>query len=579
MKSAMNTSKYISLTLMSAAVALCASAEDLKTEIKVDRTVVPTERAATRMSTVSPDLITPKINKKSLSLTEYTGTSQLTSTFDILSPASYPANSALSTQRGYAAVGYFPNFNLGASAGYSFIQNEHTRLGAWMQYDGNLYHGVGDYGERRLFKNNTFTIGADVNQKVGENSQLAVDVDYTTAAIHALDYDKDQHIDFGGLDAKWWSRLGNVGYHVDAGINAFGFARGYQSQNFTGGNVYDAPKSGEVVYSLKAGAIGHLSHETWLGVELGGEFQHFTNGNQLSKELTAYGSYYINGLTSRNLGLINAMPHYGFHIDNVTTCIGVKIDVPTGGANKSVHLAPHVTFDWNPSSQFAIYAKVDGGDQLNTLRSLYDVTYFLPATWVYDRSFVPVTADLGINIGPFKGASLELRGGYAKANDWLMPTYGTWAANANGLVAGITTFQALDIKGWHAGATLSYAYRDLVKVHASYDVAPQKYDRGYYLWRDRAKYVVGAGLEVTPIKPLSINLDYEYRAKRQTYTSAGVAERLGNVNNLSLGAAYKFNETVSVFANAENLFCHRYDILYGLQSQGIKGLIGVAVKF
>jgi hypothetical protein len=468
---------------------------------------------------------------------------------------------------------------LGASAGYSFIQNEHTRLGAWMQYDGNLYHGVGDYGERRLFKNNTFTIGADVNQKVGENSQLAVDVDYTTAAIHALDYDKDQHIDFGGLDAKWWSRLGNVGYHVDAGINAFGFARGYQSQTFTGGNVYDAPKSGEVVYSLKAGAIGHLSHETWLGVELGGEFQHFTNGNQLSKELTAYGSYYINGLTSRNLGLINAMPHYGFHIDNVTTCIGVKVDVPTGGANKSVHLAPHVTFDWNPSSQFAIYAKVDGGDQLNTLRSLYDVTYFLPATWVYDRSFVPVTADLGINIGPFKGASLELRGGYAKANDWLMPTYGTWAANANGLVAGITTFQALDIKGWHAGATLSYAYRDLVKVHASYDVAPQKYDRGYYLWRDRAKYVVGAGLEVTPIKPLSINIDYEYRAKRQTYTSAGVAERLGNVNNLSLGAAYKFNETVSVFANAENLFCHRYDILYGLQSQGIKGLIGVAVKF
>jgi hypothetical protein len=579
MKSAMNTSKYISLTLMSAAVALCASAEDLKTEIKVDRTVVPTERAATRMSTVSPDLITPKINKKSLSLTEYTGTSQLTSTFDILSPASYPANSALSTQRGYAAVGYFPNFNLGASAGYSFIQNEHTRLGAWMQYDGNLYHGVGDYGERRLFKNNTFTIGADVNQKVGENSQLAVDVDYTTAAIHALDYDKDQHIDFGGLDAKWWSRLGNVGYHVDAGINAFGFARGYQSQTFTGGNVYDAPKSGEVVYSLKAGAIGHLSHETWLGLELGGEFQHFTNGNQLSKELTAYGSYYINGLTSRNLGLINAMPHYGFHIDNVTTCIGVKVDVPTGGANKSVHLAPHVTFDWNPSSQFAIYAKVDGGDQLNTLRSLYDVTYFLPATWVYDRSFVPVTADLGINIGPFKGASLELRGGYAKANDWLMPTYGTWAANANGLVAGITTFQALDIKGWHAGATLSYAYRDLVKVHASYDVAPQKYDRGYYLWRDRAKYVVGAGLEVTPIKPLSINIDYEYRAKRQTYTSAGVAERLGNVNNLSLGAAYKFNETVSVFANAENLFCHRYDILYGLQSQGIKGLIGVAVKF
>jgi hypothetical protein len=579
----MNTSKYISLTVMTAAVALAASAEDLKTEIKVDRTVVPTERAAMRISTVTPDLIAPTITKKSLSLTEYNSTSQLTSTFDILSPASYPATSPLSTQRGYAAVGYFPNFNLGASAGYSFIQNDRTRLGAWMQYDGNLYHGRDINNDRRVFKNSTFTVGADVNQKVGDNSQLAVDVDYTTAAIHGVQYDNDQHINFGGLCAKWWSKAGSVGYHIDADIDAFGFARGYKSQVFAGGSYYDTPKSGEVVYSLKVGAVGHLSHQTWLGVELSGAVQHFTNGNTLSYNAEKAGnSFYINKLTSRNLGLFNVMPHYGFHVDNVTARIGVNVDLPTGGSNKSIHLAPRVLFDWNPASQFALWARVQGGDQLNTLRSLYDVTYFLPSSWVYDRSFVPVTADLGINVGPVKGASLELRGGYAKANDWLMPAHNAWAISKIGHVADITAFEPVDIRGWHVGATLNYAYRDIVKMHVSYDAAPQSYDKGYYLWRDRAKYVVGAGVEVSPIKPLNITLDYEYRAKRQSYTTTvktTEAVSLGNINNLNLGASYKFNETVSAFANAENLFCHRYDILYGVPSQGIKGLVGVTVKF
>jgi hypothetical protein len=586
----MNNTRYISLALLTAAVTFSAAAEDLKTEIKVDRTVVPAERAATRLSTVSPGLLSPTIKSKPLSLTEYSEASQLTTSIGHLDPAAYPAISALSQQRGYAAIGYFPAFNLGASAGYRFIDTDRTRLGAWLQYDGNSYK---DDKDTRL-KNNTFTVGVDANQKVGENSQLEVCANYTHAAVSGPQFisgdDKTtQHMNFGDVTAKWWSRLGDVGYHVDATFGGFGFTQPYYSPDFTGGTLskYQPAKAKDLTYTVNAGLVGRTSRETWLGLELSGDFERRSSGDVITMPgdaADAAGLYvFSNPIAASTLGIISVNPQFGFHFEQVTARFGADVDFATGGTGKKVHVAPNVLVDWNPASQLAIYAHVKGGQQLNTLRDLYDYTPFMPSAWVYDRSNVPVDAQLGINVGPFYGASLELRGGYSIARDWMMPFYAAWAKNGDALLSGVTAFNATDIQGWRVGATVSYAFRNLVKLHASFDAAPQRADRGYYMWRDRAKYVVGAGAEITPIEKLTVNIDYEYRAHRAcsyyTYGNAIDLADLGKANNFSLGAAYKINNTFSVFARGENLFNNKYYILYNVSSQGTKGLIGVTAKF
>jgi hypothetical protein len=587
----MNNSRYISLALLTAAVSFSAAAEDLKTEIKVDRTVVPAERAASRLSTVLPGLLSPTITSKPLSMTEYSEPSQLTTSIGHLDPAVYPAISALSQQRGYAAVGYFPSFNLGASAGYRFIDTDRTRLGAWLQYDGNSYK-VDDFVNK--IKNNTFTIGVDANQKFGENSQLEVCANYSNAAVSGPTYISDnnnttRHMNFGDVTAKWWSRVGDIGYHFDASFGGFSFTRPYYSEIILSDEpitVYQPSTAKDLTYSIKGGLVGRTSRETWLGIELSGDFERRSSGDVLTKNVddnSYYYPLYSTPIGASTLGIVSVMPQFGFHFDQITAHIGADVDFATGGTGKKVHIAPNVLVDWNPTSQLAIYAKVKGGQQLNTLRDLYDYTPFLPSAWVYDRSNVPVDAQLGVNVGPFYGASLELRGGYSIARDWMMPFYSSRAINGSAHLGGVTAFSATDIQGWRIGATVSYAFRNLVKLHASYDAAPQRADRGYYMWRDRAKYVVAAGAEITPIEKLSVNIDYEYRAHRAcsyfTYRTPTELVDLGKSNNFSIGAAYKINDIVSVFARGENLFNNKYYILYGVSSQGTKGLVGVTVKF
>ena len=50
---------------------LTATAEDLRTEVVVERTVEPQERAATRLSGVVPDMVTRSVTPTQLSYAEY----------------------------------------------------------------------------------------------------------------------------------------------------------------------------------------------------------------------------------------------------------------------------------------------------------------------------------------------------------------------------------------------------------------------------------------------------------------------------------------------------------------------------
>ncbi len=230
--------------------------------------------------------------------------------------------------------------------------------------------------------------------------------------------------------------------------------------------------------------------------------------------------------------------------------------------------------DWNPSRQFAVYARINGGEQLNSLRSLFDYCHFMPGMFQYQRSHIPVVADLGINIGPFTGFSARIFGGYAVANDWLMPTV-TRVANDY-----LLAYAPYDLKGWHAGVGLGYECR-FVKADVSAETASHNGDKAYYLWRDRAKYVLRGAVDVRPIEALTVGVSYELRSGRNYCDDwSGFNEiDLRSVSNLGLKASYTFTPAFTVFANVENLLNHRYYQTVGIEAQGLKGLVGVAYKF
>ena len=590
MNKTMTTLRSIAAIALSAA-ALASQAKDLKTEITVDRTIVPVEREATRLGSLTPQLLSSPVTMRRLSLADYTNPAEITRSASTLEPAAYGETFVLSPYKGYAALGYFPTFNIGASAGYKFIDNSRTRLGAWLQYDGYSYKPSGDGDSNGNYGNNTVSVGASLDQRVGSKSSLGVHAAYTFADLRLPDefLNNRQNVNAFDADLSWWSRAGLVGYHAKASFSHFGYGKDMTL------NIADENPDGYIATPYKAasenrfnfnGGIGFFGSSVAPrgGIEVSADFISRSNGLEtIAKETRP--DYFVNfaaPIAAGTLGIVSVTPYYAFHSGRLHGRIGAKIDLSVGGEGKKFHIAPAVMLDWNVASQLAIYARINGGEQLNSLRSLYDYCPFVGGLWQYQRSHVPVTADLGFNIGSFKGLSARLFGGYAIANDWLMPQFAE-INTPSSQTLGLTNYGAYDLKGWHAGIGFSYDWRSIVKADLSAETASNDETKAYYLWRDRAKYGINASVEAKPIKALKIAVGYQLRTDRHNYFN--VKDEifqpidLKSVSDLSVSASYAVTDAFTVFARGENLLNRRYFLVTAIQSQGIKGLIGVSYKF
>lgn len=588
MNKTMTTLRSIAAIALSAAT-LASQAKDLKTEITVDRTIVPVEREATRLGSITPQFLTSPVTMRRLSLADYTDPAEITRSASTLEPAAYGETLALSPYKGYAALGYFPTFNIGASAGYKFIDNSRTRLGAWLQYDGDSYKPSGD--AEGNYANNTVSVGASFDQRVGSKSSLGVHAAYTFADLRLPDQflNNRQNVNAFDADLSWWSRAGLVGYHAKAAFSHFGYGKDAMLNTLTAqtGNYETSlfKAASENRFNINAG-IGFFGSSAAPrgGIEISADFITRSNGlENIAKETRP--DYFVNfasPISAGTLGVVSVTPYYAFHSGRVHGRIGAKVDLSVGGEGKKFHIAPAVMLDWNVASQFAIYAHVNGGEQLNSLRSLYDYCPLVGGLWQYQRSHIPVTADLGFNIGSFKGFSARIFGGYAIANDWLMPQNAVTRYQETE-TAMLTNYGTYDLKGWHAGIGFSYDWRSIVKADVSAETASNDETKAYYLWRDRAKYVINASVEARPIKALKIGVGYQLRTDRHNYLNVRDESfqpiDLKSVSDLSVSASYAITEAFTVFARGENLLNQRHYLLTEIEAQGIKGLIGVSYKF
>ena len=560
--------KHLFLSAALFAVACNCGAQSLNKEITVERDIVPEYRDADRLR-ISPVVSLPQVVRQNLTYSFVDRPVGVT-------PSIYPlALQAPAIERndqfpGYAAIGYMPLFNMAASAGYRFIDNDKTRLGAWLQYNGITYHGdvaslTAGTKEKTMLRRHTFTLGSKLRQSTGEQSWLDAQIDYTYSRYNLPAYTlteggaltRNQAVNNLNVAAGWRHEDKSAfSYGAGAGFSRFAFVHG--SDELFYNRYYDAAAARQSNFTVNGDASLAFSDEST--VSLGLDFS-YLKGNDSFR-------YYIDGMpagllpTDLNTWLLRLTPGYHYTGANAAFDAGVRIDL-THGSGRAFHIAPDVRFSATPSPYFGFTVKAGGGEVQNSLASLFAVMPYMSQIHTYGNSHIPFTFDASVTVGPFKGAYAELFGGYARANDWLMPGY---------FHSGV--LQAFNVRGWLA---LGYRHGKLAQARVSAEVARSNSEdagKGYYLWRDRAKYVIGATAKVSPIDKLNINAGYSFRGKRK----AG-AYSLGSVSNLSLGADYAVNARTTVFLTGENLLDRKFYFIGGVPSQGITGLAGVTYKF
>lgn len=587
----MNTRYILPLFLLSASAAV---AQDLNKEITIEKEIVPEQRAATRLN-VPHSIITPQIRKSNLRFSDSDPDVRLAPGIVTLDPARTAAAVGAYPYRGYIDAGYFPVFNASVSAGYRLVNRRNTSLDASLQYSGFSYGSDSDDAAGKEIKtaDNSFDFALGVDHRFNEAQRLRASVNIGFSSVKrpgqaawTPDYTQFSQLKNGNtrgrLDAVWTSGDEVNNYRVDFGVGVF--ANSADSKSGSYGLLYK-PEFPDAIREI-SGNIGLGVNYGEMGIDVSANILNYNSFNQLAVMKEPAGADFGMGLlagSGKTMALVSLTPRYTHVSETFRARLGARVEY-TAGSRKNFHVAPDVSLSVIPSSAFAASLTVKGGEQLNSQEDLFALCRYVSPFAAYLTSHVPVDACLRMVVGPFRGASVELFGNYAVANNWLMPVMGSGPY-----------FMPTYMKGWRAGVRLRYNYRDIVDFAATAQFAPQGHERGYYLWRDRARQVGSVEVAVHPFSELTVSVSFEVRRKRvmesMTFVASDAAdselpvthrfseENLGTVGNLSLGASYRFTPALTFFLRGENLLNrHTYDI-QGIRSRGVTGLLGLGYKF
>lgn len=561
-----------------------AWAQELHKDITVEQEITPSRREASRIA-VLPSVSLSPLKAASLSYSNKVVTARVPNTFSVLDPVAWGDRIYTSPYRGYFDLGIgTPLFVGDISAGYRILDNDKSRLSLWGQYNGDVYKRTGT-----TWHDHTASLGLDLHHAVGKAAFLDAGVDYTYGFHDMAAFE-------GGRFSQSTSRVNlsvdysdrHSSFEYEAGLHYGHF--GYYNPHFP---VLKSPSEG-----LLDPYNGYEPvRQNQLGVSFDGrvptaESSHF--GVSLAADFLATGRHYKAAIPyyeedavlsrSRTTGIVAVTPYFETRTGSATLRLGADVEFAVN-SGKTIRVAPDVTFAWHAMQTLGIELKAHGGSTLNTLASLYDVSPYMNGSLAYRPAHMPYAFDAKVAFGPFFGGTVELFGGYAKADDWLMPVVGA-IYPAGGV------WQSLDLRGYRYGVRIGYDNGHTFALNASYEGAPSKSNRAWYENRDRARHIVSAEMRLRPIEKLNLTLGYEFRAGRSCYMyddetvdMAGFEVypcsrvSLGAVSNLKLGIGVEASDRCTVFLRGENLLARKSCYIGGRPMQGINGMIGAALKF
>lgn len=572
------------------AIGISLSAQDLSKEIVIEKDIIPQERQASRHN-IAPSMSLSPISVKPLSLSEGAAGVQVPGFLSPLEPAQGSSSIGNSPYRGYAGIGCFPHPNFGASAGYRVLASATSTLDIYGQYNFNRYERENIWGTDVVNRKSALTLGALFSHRIDDQSSLQAAIDYSLYNFNVpLATDGyNQRANRLGIGLDWASQAGNLSYNIGLRYGYFGFAHIDPALTaFPSEITTDMEANNENGFSITGGVSIPAGEDSKAGIDLDASFLSYNGDVRWERDFIAggIGDTYLyptvtDGLTR---GAISLTPYYSCRTDVFDARIGADVSfaVNSGG---TLHIAPDVNLSWKPASSFGVWAKVTGGRELNSMRTLFDDCWYMNPLMAHRNSDIKYDMSIGMNVGPVKGFTGRLYGGYAATDGWLMPSLIPLTDGQTGIV-----YSATDLKGWRLGASLAYDYRGIAALEVSYEMAPSKYDKGYHAWRDRAKRVLSATLAVCPISPLKVTVNYTLRQDRATYLltpySVGILTAynshrtdLGDVDMLNLGASYAVTKQLSIFGEINNLLGNDWQECYGVTAAPINGLIGVGYKF
>ncbi len=598
---------FYSLLMASATVAT-AAADELNQTISVTKENEVVEHKATKMASL-PDAAPVKASATKLSFSDWAVPAQVDPTLVVQNPQRQADGFSFRNKRGYAEFGMGNYLNMVGSAGYRILDSQRSSLAVWLQHNSangsvsnplqyNTYYTVGNGEARKQFFVED-RIGADFTQRLsaGDFSANVVyhlgrfnyyGMMYPNAAKDVVE--RRQKSNDAAVALKWDSPANegrSFGYHAGIGYNFLGF--GNPLREFAD----DAKALKEHHFNANIGGEFVWDEDSHIGINAA--FEYLSDKNRIQE----YGQYNSGTMTfgaafsDRSQSMFTIAPYYKKANEKMNLRLGVRLDIASTGT--TFRIAPDVKFDLKFNDRASLALSATGGNRMNPLHVVAERNrYVNPSMALTDNTFTLIDAEARLNIGLFKGFTLSPFVGYAVVKNAYLPEY-RWNALLGGytpmtpdIFEGTVCYGSHNQNGFKAGLDFTLKLRQYAEIKAGYMFTPQGDESGYIAADDRAEHAINALLTVHPIKALDIWAAYHFRSGRSvtmvSYTDgerlhSNAAQSLGVVSDFSIGASYRINDLLHVYAQGNNLLNRRWQNYFGMRNQGIGFLVGLGVEF
>jgi len=600
--------------------------QNLNREMTLEREYDPIVQDAAKVTTLPPirEII---ITKRPITYSDYAVPLLPEKEMNILPPGTMMTDVEHSKRNGYLHLGGGMLLNLMGDFGYHLLNTDRDRLGISLSHrstNGNVKFEDDVFGPRKaqfndnlggldfkhLFKIATLTLGGSYGYSMFNYYGFPTNnLPYTPAFSSYFD-PSDPY-----ACALRFSILGydTVTNQANRHINAYGGISS-DSPDFLGYHIGVEYTNFNQKYSLNKELDGVT--ENHIGVNLGlrsrvndgKSFGVDVKANMLSYTapmLPYYEPYspVSSALLSPLIVVdstafdrhINATltPYFRIESDTWKMLLGANLMLVSQNGETNVYASPNITLDV-PFAKFSeFYARLEGGIESNSMAELSRVNRYVNPAFTADASKTWADLKIGVRSAAAAGFWFDIFAGYkyTESDVFFNPSFYNWINDGFNNVSMV--FQPTSQR-YQAGATLKYDYMHVVDfylkgVYNYYDLKYTETWKNGYAVRSpdenselkpygKPVFTGNAGINVRPVKPLTLCLDYCMMSG--LYAKNGyIPVEMKNIHDLRFRPSWKFNDTFSLYLQFNNLLFQQQSLYYGYPLQPFSAMAGLNVNF
>ncbi|RGN36630.1 TonB-dependent receptor [Bacteroides oleiciplenus] len=455
-------------------------------------------------------------------------------------------------QRGYARLGYGNYGNLDARANYLFILPNSDKLNLNFHMngmDGKLdMPGSDEKWSARYYRTRAGMDYVHSFRKV----DLNVAGNFGLSNFNYMPYTSNNKQKFLSGDVHFGVKSTGeelpLQFHAETNLLFYERQHDFQYEN-----------AQEAMVRTKAGAMGAISGEQYVGVELAMDNVFYKNN-----EFDDYTSVELN-------------PYYLYQNDDWKIRLGAHVDFAFG-FGKKFRVAPDVTAQYIFSDSYILYAQATGGRRTNDFRRLEMISPYSQTIGQLDATYEQLNAALGFRTSPVTGLWFNLYGGYQDLKNNLATIGISGVVDQAYSNSYLLPLQA-NMHNIYAGAEISYSYKDIISFSASgvyrdWKTAKTEDNSGELLLAYMPSFEAKFNVDIRPIPSVLVNLGYQHTTREKVGD-----QRVDPVGNLYLGGSYEVFKDISIYVRANNLLNKNYQYYWGYPTEGINFMGGVSFRF